>query len=275
MVGMTVADPEDRGSGRQAEAAAFIELLRLHDRGMCMLAHRMLHQQTAVDDVLQDASVKAFRGSSEPQGEAQTRTWLYRIVYNACLDRLRREKREREMSSGSDGIPEYAPSCSVAYLGARSRNVVDREETEPMLPRADLDAALACLPEDQRAAVLLVDGLGFSSAETAEVLGVRPSTIGPRLNHARSVLQATLAEERTMSGHDDEPYQDPALGEELQRLQIPDHGPDFFFTLQQRLQAEAEAGRAESDPRRGRLRLAWIPGLSRWSSGTKMRTPKE
>lgn len=176
-----------------------MDLVRLHDRGLRMLAHRMLYDRAAMDDVMQDAYLKAFRGFSGFRGEAQARTWLYRIVYNACLDRLRRDKRQREAPlEGADG-GGCAGGCAVAYQGRRLSAVAALGETDSVVERVDLATALASLPEDQRTAVLLVDAAGFSYEEVAEVLGVRPGTIGSRLHHARSVLRATLTE-----GRDDE-----------------------------------------------------------------------
>ncbi len=192
-------EPGIRGSAGGPEPAAFTELVRLHDQGLRMLAYRMLHDRTAMDDVMQDAYVKAFRGFSGFRGEAQARTWLYRIVYNACLDRLRRDKRQREApSDGPDG-GECAGGCAVAYRGLRPSALAALDETESVVERVDLATALASLPEDQRTAVLLVDAAGFRYEEVAEVLAVRPGTIGSRLHHARSVLRATLTE-----GRDDE-----------------------------------------------------------------------
>ena len=189
-------DPGTRGSAGGPEPAAFMELVRLHDRGLRMLAYRMLHDRTAMDDVMQDAYVKAFRGLSGFRGEAQARTWLYRIVYNACLDRLRRDRRQREApleGAGDGGCPG---GCAVAYQGRRPSALAALDETDSVVERVDLATALASLPEDQRTAVLLVDAAGFSYEEVAEVLGVRPGTIGSRLHHARSVLRATLTEGR-------------------------------------------------------------------------------
>ena len=202
---MNSVDPGTRGSAVDPklaggpEPAAFMEMVRLHDRGLRMLAYRMLHDRTAMDDVMQDAYVKAFRGFSGFRGEAQARTWLYRIVYNACLDMLRREKRQREAAVGDADGSGCAGSCALAYRGLRPSALATLEETDSVVERVDLATALASLPEDQRTAVLLVDAAGFSYEEVAEVLGVRPGTIGSRLHHARSVLRATLTE-----GRDDE-----------------------------------------------------------------------
>ena len=67
---------------------------------------------------------------------------------------------------------------------------------ESVAQRSALAAALASLPAEQRAAVLLVDATGLSYDEAAEVLGVRPGTIASRLHHARSALRTTLSEGR-------------------------------------------------------------------------------
>lgn len=200
----------DREPVRGPEATAFVELVKQHDRGLRMLAHRILQGRTVMDDVMQDAYLKAFRGFPGFRGEAQARTWLYRIVYNACLDALRTEGRRREApldrataaetgtggrvggAAGREGDADLcSDGCAAAYRGVRVRDLAD-----VVVQRTDLATALASLPEDRRAAVLLVDAAGFSYEEAAEVLGVRPGTIASRLHHARSVLRATLGEGR-------------------------------------------------------------------------------
>jgi RNA polymerase sigma-70 factor (ECF subfamily) len=168
------------------DTAAFIEAIKRHDRGLRVLAYRLLRDRVAMDDVLQEAYLKAFRGRSGFRGEAQSGTWLYRIVYNACLDRLRSERRSREVS-----LESLTGSALEPAVGAAADWVVRR---------GDLAAALATLPPDQRAAVLLVDAMGFSYADAAEVVGARPGTIGSRLNHAHSVLRNLLAEGRDHEG---------------------------------------------------------------------------
>ena len=100
-------------------------------------------------------------------------TWLYRIVTNACLDQLRRRRgaHERLRESASGGAAD--PADDVAG-------------------RLDLEAALAALPADERAAVLLVDAEGLSYAEAASVLGVREGTVASRLHRARGALRDAL-----------------------------------------------------------------------------------
>lgn len=181
-----------------------MEMVRRHDPGLRMLAYRLLQDRTEMDDAMQDAYLKTFRSLPRFREEAQARTWLYRIVYNACLDRLRSRRRRREVSLGALTDSAVGRSddpcgegCAAAYVGRRvpaaSRGAGDPAEW--VARHADLSGALASLPEDQRAAVLLVDAAGFTYEEAAEVLGVRPGTIGSRLSHARSVLRKALAGE--------------------------------------------------------------------------------
>ena len=195
---------EDRRGAEDRGPAAFMEMVRRHDPGLRMLAYRLLQDRTEMDDAMQDAYLKAFRGLPRFRGEAQARTWLYRIVYNTCLGLLRSRRRRREVSLGALADSAEGRSgdlcgegCAAAYVGRRvpaaSRGADDPAEW--VARHTDLSDALASLPEDQRAAVLLVDAAGFTYEEAAEVLGVRPGTIGSRLNHARSALRATLSGE--------------------------------------------------------------------------------
>jgi RNA polymerase sigma factor (sigma-70 family) len=72
-----------------ADLTAVIEA---NDRNLRVLAFRLLGDRDAMDDVLQEAYAKAFRGIARFRGDSSASTWLYRIVYNACLDELRRRR---------------------------------------------------------------------------------------------------------------------------------------------------------------------------------------
>jgi RNA polymerase sigma-70 factor (ECF subfamily) len=180
----------------RGDAAAFIELVKQHDRGLRTLAYRLLHDRTAMDDVMQDAYLKAFRGFSGFRGEAEERTWLYRIVYNACLDRLRSDGRRREesleaLTEGRNGVL----AGDRAAVGVGQTTVAGATVDDPAESVAETSAlatALALLPPDQRAVVLLVDAAGFTYDEAAEVLGIRTGTVGSRLHDARSALRTAL-----------------------------------------------------------------------------------
>jgi RNA polymerase sigma-70 factor, ECF subfamily len=129
-----------------------------------------------MDDALQDAYLKAFRALPSFRSESSVASWLYRIVYNSCLDQLRRA-RVRGHASLEDLVEPPDPRPDPADVATH---------------RHDLAAALASLPPDMRAAVLLVDAEGLDYQEAAEVLGVARGTVASRLNRARAHLRSAL-----------------------------------------------------------------------------------
>jgi RNA polymerase sigma-70 factor (ECF subfamily) len=158
------------------DADAFAALVRRHDRSLRALAYRLLGDRDRMDDVLQEAYVKAFRSLRRVRRQATVATWLYRIVYNACLDELRR------------GRTRPAATLDVASVAADERDPAEATGT-----RAALAEALAALPPEQRAAVLLVDADGFDYRAAAKVLEVSVGTLASRLSRARSALRRTLS----------------------------------------------------------------------------------
>jgi len=163
---------------RHGDQAAFADIVGHYDHRLRALAFRLLGDRDRMDDVLQEAYLKAFRALPQFKGASALGTWLYRITYNACLDDLRRR-------------PAVAP---VNYDADRAEAIADRHvgPAEVAVERDDLATALDRLPTDQRAAVMLVDAYGLDYAEAAEVLGVRAGTIGSRLSRAHAVLRTAI-----------------------------------------------------------------------------------
>jgi len=163
---------------RQGDQDAFADVVGHYDHRLRALAFRLLGDRDRMDDVLQEAYVKAFRALPRFKGASTLGTWLYRITYNACLDDLRRR-------------PALA---SVSYDSDRAATIADRRPgpADVVVERDDLATALDRLPTDQRAAVMLVDAYGLNYAEAAEVLGVRSGTIGSRLSRAHASLRTAL-----------------------------------------------------------------------------------
>jgi RNA polymerase sigma-70 factor (ECF subfamily) len=157
------------------DPADFVAIVREHDPKLRRLVSRMLVDRHRVDDVLQEAYVRAHRALPRFRSDADLGTWLYRITYNCCVDELRSAQRRPrpvevlpEPGSGASG-----PGRQVAV-------------------RLAVQAALAELPEDQRAAVLLVDGSAMDYSAAAEVLGVPRGTVASRVARARRVLRSRL-----------------------------------------------------------------------------------
>jgi RNA polymerase sigma-70 factor (ECF subfamily) len=138
------------------------------------LAYRLLGDRERMDDALQEAYVDAFRALPRFRSDSALGTWLHRIVYNACLDELKRVRNVVPLDNIRDR-PDPRPGVAEALPG-----------------RSRLEDALGELSAPDRAAVLLVDAHGFDYATAAEVLGVPEGTIGSRLNRARAILRSAL-----------------------------------------------------------------------------------
>ena len=162
--------------GRAWGPEEFVEMVRAHDAPLRALAFRMLGDRTLMDDALQEAYLKAFRAQESYRGDASLGTWLYRITYNVCLDLLRSAARRPVEPLET----AYGVTSTVADPG------------DVATSRADLAAALATLPPDQRAAVLLVDADGLDYAAAGQVLGVAAGTVGSRVSRGRAALRAVL-----------------------------------------------------------------------------------
>jgi RNA polymerase sigma-70 factor, ECF subfamily len=164
---------------------AFTALIKHYDPGLRALAYRLLGDRDRMEDVLQEAYVRVFRGLPRFRGDSRLGTWLYRIVYNVCLDELNRSRRLGQLPLEDTVDPPDARPDVV----------------EMVVHRSGLADALAKLPPEERVAVLLVDAQGFDYRAAGEVLGVPAGTIASRLNRARAELRRALEEyEEGVSG---------------------------------------------------------------------------
>lgn len=160
---------------RQGDHAAFTTLVRHYDERLRALAFRLLGDRSAMDDALQEAYVKAYRALPRFRPDrAAPGTWLYRIVYNACIDELRKRR--------DDPFDEQREEAHPLAAGV-DEQVNDRDA---------LATALATIPADQRAAVVLVDAEGFDYRSAAEILGVAEGTVASRVSRARAALRQAL-----------------------------------------------------------------------------------
>lgn len=165
---------------RAGDLDAFVQLISLHDRALRALAYRLTGDPHLMDDVLQEAYLKAFRSLPRFEERSAFGSWLHRIVYNTCMDLLRRRSGGgRHLSLGeAGGLPDPAP-----------------DPGEVAAQRLDLAAALAALPPKLRATVLLVDAEGMDYQTAAGVLGIPVGTVRSRLSQARQLLRRALSED--------------------------------------------------------------------------------
>ncbi len=202
------ASPEDgAGGGGRSDAAllaahvggdpdAFGELVRRHRDRLWAVALRTTGDREEAADGLQDGVVAAYRRAASFRGDAAVTTWLHRVVVNACLDRMR-VSRVRRAEPLPEDLAEYSghsgrqPPGSLVAGGAAPSDPQDAAQSRER--RDAVLAALATLPAEQRAALVLVDLEGFSVAETAAILECRPGTVKSRCSRGRAALRPLLS----------------------------------------------------------------------------------
>ncbi|MGH3296914.1 MAG: RNA polymerase sigma factor SigM [Trebonia sp.] len=184
MSGPAPGEPSDANLLRRhadGDADAFGLLFRRHKDRLWAVALRITCDPDDAADALQEAMISAFRRAGDFRGESAVTTWLHRIAVNASLDLLRRRSARAVGWSGDpDDLPVPEPR-----LGVDSSASTDS--------RLDVDAAMRTLPPPQRAALVLVDMLGYSVADASAVLGVSEGTVKSRCARGRAKLLPYLS----------------------------------------------------------------------------------
>ncbi len=172
----SIDDAELVGRAAHGERDALNTLLRQHQHRMYAICLRMTGNEADARDATQEAMLAVCRGVSRFDRRSSFSTWVYRVTTNACLDELRRRAR-RPLASGSP------------------TDVTTRVQVAPddaVTARLTLDAALARLPVDFRAALVLRELCELDYAEIAQVLRIPPGTVRSRIARARAALSRDL-----------------------------------------------------------------------------------
>ena len=140
-----------------------------------MRAHcyRMLGSAHDAEDVLQEVSLRAWRGRERFEGRSSLRTWLHRIATNACLNELDRKERRVlpvDVSPASETATPYeSPNHELLWLEPFA-DLPDEQAARTESVELAFVAAVQHLPPNQRAALLMFDVLGFSAQEIADAM---------------------------------------------------------------------------------------------------------
>ncbi|MEU3947354.1 RNA polymerase sigma factor SigM [Streptomyces sp. NPDC029526] len=166
---------------------AFGELVRRHRDRLWAVALRTLGDREEAADAVQDALVSAYRAAHSFRGQSAVTTWLHRITVNACLDRVRKAaSRKTSPVEDTERLEQLLEPHESASAPAE-RNDLHRQLIE----------AMATLPHDQRAALVLVDMQGYPVAEAARILDVPAGTVKSRCARGRARLLPLLTHLRS------------------------------------------------------------------------------
>jgi RNA polymerase sigma-70 factor (ECF subfamily) len=176
------ADPlrsrDDATLARLAAAGdreALDTLLDRHVDRVHAICRRIVGHPEDALDATQEALIAVARAIDRFDGRAKFTTWLYRIATNAAIDELRRRRRRPVPSE-----PTVEPAAPAA------------SGPDAVADRLDVDAAVARIPEDFRAAVVLRDLCDLDYAQIGELLGIPPGTVRSRIARGRAALAGVL-----------------------------------------------------------------------------------
>lgn len=184
-----------RGVRQQARSHQFdreaCEAMVLEHSGrMLSVARRMLRSEEDAADAVQDALTSACAALDRFQANSQIYTWLHRIVVNACLMKLRSQRRRASVSLDAM-LPTFDESGHRTQPVSRwpidAIESIDRKET-----RERVRACIDQLPDDYRTIVMLRDIEEYDTEQTARLLGLSRAVVKTRLHRARQALRTML-----------------------------------------------------------------------------------
>ena len=164
-------------AAQRGSREAFGEVIRIYEPRLRSFACQVLRDHDAVDDVLQDVFLAAYRGLPRFRGDAALGTWLHRITFTTCSMYLRHDRRRPAP------VPTPLEEDRVHQSVDHGEAVGERERVRE---------ALETLTAEQRLLVLLVDREGYGYRDAARVLGVPRGTVASRLSVARGRLRDAL-----------------------------------------------------------------------------------
>jgi len=163
---------------------AFAELVRRHQAKLRAFLRRLSNDYEAVDDIAQTSFLKAHRAIADFRSGGSFRSWLFAIAYREFLQAKRR-----------DAAHERIKDAAVQNLS----------DVEPAAPEnelsIDLKAALSQLPENERAALLLCDAVGFTHAEAATAIGAPLGSVKSWVLRGRAKMRDLMAPPKPNDNH--------------------------------------------------------------------------
>ena len=178
----SVASLHDAQLAQQSSEVVFSLMIEEYSDFAYNVALRMLHKPEDAEDAVQEAFISAYRSFSNFKGQSKVTTWLYRIVVNACLMKIRKEKARVKYLPETDYedavVHDWRNDPEKAAMNAELRDV--------------LHSGLARLRPELRTVIVLRDVQGLSSQEAAEILDITVANSKSQLHRARVLLRDYL-----------------------------------------------------------------------------------
>jgi RNA polymerase sigma-70 factor, ECF subfamily len=171
------------------DSQAFADLVRRYERLVFRIAGGFLRDRGEVEDVAQEAFLKAYEALAGFRAGAPFGPWIAQIATRTCYDRLRARQRRGEVAWDDLSLSEQAEARSFA---------AGRPADDTTAARDLAERALATLPPKDRQALILSDALGLTAAEVGQMMGCTALAVRLRLHRARRAMRQ--AAERLLDG---------------------------------------------------------------------------
>ncbi len=170
---------------------AFNQLMLKYQNKVFSIAMRMLKNTDEAQDAAQDVFLAVYRSIKKFRGDSKLKTWIYRIVINTCINRLKSKKRKQQ-----------------APLDNQNEMLIEKSQEEGKTPQATIDNPLkalerknlreiiekeiAKLPEENRVIIIMRDVEGLSYEQIEKILEIPDGTVKSRLHRGRQELKKRL-----------------------------------------------------------------------------------
>ena len=169
---------------QKRDETAFEELLRQYEKKVYTLCFRMCGNSEDAEEAAQDTFLALWRGIDRFRQESSLSTWIYRLASNACIDLLRRRKKQ----GSSLSLDDEELFLDAVDTAPRPQDAVEHREAQKLLQEG-----LSALPEEYRKVLILREIEGLSYTEIAESASLELGTVKSRISRGRVLLRNFLS----------------------------------------------------------------------------------
>jgi RNA polymerase sigma-70 factor (ECF subfamily) len=166
---------------KEGDTNAFAVLVDRHKDMVFTLSLKMLKDREEAEEVAQDTFLKIYKSLSKFNSESKFSTWMYKVAFNTCLDRLKKNKRSQPVTA----MDEFTEQEAISLM-----NVLDSIEERER--KQVIQDCLHCLPGEDSFLLTLYYFEEQSLEEIANIIGINPNNVKIRLYRSRKKLTALL-----------------------------------------------------------------------------------
>jgi RNA polymerase sigma factor (sigma-70 family) len=166
---------------REGDTNAFVVLVDRYKDMVFTLSLKMLKDREEAEEVSQDTFVKVYQSISKFNGESKFSTWIYKVAFNTCLDRLKKNKRSQPIA----GLDEFTEQEAISLM-----NVLDSIEERER--KQMIQDCLHGLPGEDSFLLTLYYFEEHPLEEIAKIIGINPNNVKIRLYRSRKKLAVLL-----------------------------------------------------------------------------------